>query len=233
MKTKNPIHMKFAAGLSQALAPSLVTLLALSSLGRAAVIADYNVDFWGGGTTSPGWSYLWNDGAIGTETNYKPLAYWWGEGASYINSGTYPDPITGYAAAGHIPSGSYSHPGTTSIYTIAGYRVQSGEAGTGSISNSTIYIPYAASFDGVEVRVYVNDSLINTLAISSVSGSFDMNLGELAVGDDVYVAWGSGPTLSGDTFQSTYQINTIPEPSTAILTGIGLVGLLSRTRRRN
>jgi hypothetical protein len=62
-----------------------------------------------------------------------------------------------------------------------------------------------------------------------------MNLGNLAVGDDVYVAWGSGPTLSGDTFQSTYQINTvaIPEPSTAILTGIGLVGLLSRTRRRN
>ena len=235
MKTKNPIHMKFAAGLSRALAPSLVTLLALSGLGRAAVIADYNVDFWGGGTPSPGWSYLWNDGAIGTETNYKPLAYWWGEGASYINSGTYPDPITGYAAAGHIPSGSYSHPGTTSIYTIAGYRVQSGEAGTGSISNSTIYIPYAASFDGVEVRVYVNDSLINTLAISSVSGSFDMNLGELAVGDDVYVAWGSGPTLSGDTFQSTYQINTVavPEPSTAILTGIGLVGLLSRTRRRN
>jgi hypothetical protein len=233
MKTKNPIHMKFAAGLSRALAPSLVTLLALSSLSRAAVIADYNADFWGGGTPSPGWSYLWNDGAIGTEANYKPLAYWWAEGGAYLNSGTYPDPITGYAAAAHGPSGGYSHPGTTSIYTIAGYRVQSGEAGTGSISNSTIYIPYAASFDGVEVRVYVNDNLINTLAISSVSGSFDMNLGELAVGDDVYVAWGSGPTLSGDTFQSTYQINTIPEPSTAILTAIGLVGLLGRTRRRN
>lgn len=225
--------MKFAAGLSRALAPSLVTLLALSSLSRAAVIADYNADFWGGGTPSPGWSYLWNDGAIGTEANYKPLAYWWAEGGAYLNSGTYPDPITGYAAAAHGPSGGYSHPGTTSIYTIAGYRVQSGEAGTGSISNSTIYIPYAASFDGVEVRVYVNDNLINTLAISSVSGSFDMNLGELAVGDDVYVAWGSGPTLSGDTFQSTYQINTIPEPSTAILTAIGLVGLLGRTRRRN
>jgi hypothetical protein len=45
MKTKNPIHMKFAAGLSRALAPSLVTLLALSSLSRAAVIADYNADF--------------------------------------------------------------------------------------------------------------------------------------------------------------------------------------------
>lgn len=225
--------MKFAAGLSRALAPSLVTLLALSSLSRAAVIADYNADFWGGGTPSPGWSYLWNDGAIGTEANYKPLAYWWAEGGAYLNSGTYPDPITGYAAAAHGPSGGYSHPGTTSIYTIAGYRVQSGEAGTGSISNSTIYIPYAASFDGVEVRVYVNDNLINTLAISSVSGSFDMNLGNLAVGDDVYVAWGSGPTLSGDTFQSTYQINTIPEPSTAILTAIGLVGLLGRTRRRN
>ena len=232
MKTKNPIHINFAAGVFRALAPSIIALLGLSGLGRAAVIANYFTEFQQS-TPYTGWSYLWNDGAIGTEANYKPLAYWWPEGSAYLNSATYPDPSAGYAAASRYGLG-YSHPGSTSIFSIAGYQVQPGEAGIGSLTSSMIYIPYAGGVsDGVVVNVYVNDTLKGTVPVTTATGgSFDMGLGTLAVGDRVYVAVGSGPTLSADSFQIDYSIDVIPEPSTAILTAAGLFGLLAGARRR-
>ncbi len=215
------------------MALSCAAVLALGSSARATVIANYNDDFYGGGTWKTGWSYQWNNGAIGTASNYQNLPYWWAGGAAYINSGTYPDPSAGYAAAAHAPSGGYSSPGSTSIFSIAGYQVQPGEAGIGSLTSSTIYIPYAGiGSDGVVVNVYVNDTLKGTVPVTTTTGSFDMGLGTLAVGDRVYVAVGSGSTLDYDSFQVNYSIDVVPEPSTAILTAAGLFGLLAGARRR-
>jgi hypothetical protein len=187
----------------------LASVLVLGSGVSAGVIADYNGDFWGGGTWKTGWSYLWNDGAIGTESNYKKLGYWWPEGNAYINSGKYPDPnpIIGYAAAAHGPSGGWSCPGSTSTFSIACYQVQTGQAGIGSITSSSITIP-SGKGDGVEVQVYVNNTLKGTVPVTGTTGSFDMGLGALAVGDRVYVAVGSGPTVDYDTFQISYEITT-------------------------
>ena len=232
MKTTNSLLPKTVVRTFRALALSFAVVLALGSSARAAVITNYNTDFWGGGTWHPGWSYQWNDGAIGTASNYKDLAYWWAGGAAYINSGVYPDPTTGYAAAAHAPSGGYSSPGSTSISSIAGYQVQTGQDGIGSLTSSSIYIPNAGLGDGVVVNVYVNDTLQGTVPVTTTTGSFNMSLGTLAVGDHVYVAVGSGLTLDYDSFQVDYSINVVPEPSTAIMAASGLFALLACARRR-
>ncbi|MEI8311902.1 MAG: hypothetical protein WCH98_14230 [Verrucomicrobiota bacterium] len=211
MKSTNSLLSKTVVRTFCALALSFAAVLAFGSSARAAVIANYNTDFWGGGTWNTGWSYQWNDGAIGTASNYKNLSYWWGAGAAYLNSGTYPDPTAGYAAAGHGPSGGYSSPGSTAIFSIAGYQVQTGQDGIGSLTSSSMYIPYAGPgfSDGVVVNVYVNDTLKGTVPVTTINGSFNMSLGTLAVGDRVYVAVGSGSTLDYDSFQVNY---SIPDP---------------------
>lgn len=188
----------------------LTTVLVLGGRASAGVIADYNIDFWGGGTWKTGWSYLRNDGPIGTESNYKKLEYWWPEGNAYINSSKYPDPIFGYVAAAHGPSGGWSCPGSILISSIACYQVQTGQAGPGSITSSSITIPSAGKGDGVVVQVYVNNTLKGTVPVTGTAGSFDMSLGTLAVGDRVYVAVGAGPTVDYDTFQISYQITAGP-----------------------
>jgi hypothetical protein len=233
MNTTNSPLSKSVVRALRALALAFAAVLALGSSARAAVIANYNTDFWGGGTWNTGWSYQWNDGAIGTASNYQNLPYWWAGGAAYLNSGTYPDPSAGYAAAAHAPSGGYSSPGSTSIFSIAGYQVQTGQAGIGSLTSSSMYLPYGGGLsDGVVVNVYVNDTLKGTVPVTTTTGSFNMSLGTLAVGDRVYVAVGSGATLDYDSFQVNYSIDVVPEPSTAILAASGLFGLLAWARRR-
>ena len=90
------------------------------------------------------------------------------------------------------------------------YQVQPGQAGIGSITNSSITVPNAGDGDGIDVQIFVNDKLKGTVPVTGTAGSFDLSLGTLAVGDRVYVAVGPGATNFYDSFQFSYQITAGP-----------------------
>ncbi|MCX6971531.1 MAG: hypothetical protein NTV93_15440 [Verrucomicrobia bacterium] len=190
---------------------SLAFVLVLASGASAGVVADYGADFHG---TIPkdGWTYQWNNGPIGTQSKYQDLV-WWEYGGRYIATPqVYPDESSpaGYVA---LSKGGNSHPGSSAsegdpeVYAIAGYEVQPGQAGKGSITKSSITVPNTGKgSDGVVVQIYVNDTLKDTIQATGTTDSFDLSLGTLAVGDRVYVAVGPGASSGYDAFQISYQI---------------------------
>lgn len=200
----------------QTLLLSLASVLVLGAGASAEVIADYGADFQGT-TPKTGWTYQWNSGPIGTQSNYQRLV-WSGSQDAYIaDAESYPSADqASFVAAGSGVDSSWSHPGSTdsvglaAVFSIACYQVQPGQAGIGSISSSSITVPYALDGDGVEVQIYVNDTLQGTIAATGTRDSFDLSLGTLAVGDRIYVAVGPGATNAYDSFQVSYQITADP-----------------------
>jgi len=195
---------------------SFAAVLGLGGGASAGVIADYGADFQGT-TPKTGWMYQWNGGPIGTRSNYQSLV-WSNDHASYIaDANSYPAPDrASYVSAGSGGHPSWSHTGLPAsggldaVFSIACYQVQPGQAGVGSITNSSIAVPNAGEGDGVEVQIYVNDTLKGTVPVTGATGSFDLDLGKLAVGDRVYVAVGPGATNAHDSFQVSYQISVVP-----------------------
>ncbi|MEM7657499.1 MAG: PA14 domain-containing protein [Bacteroidota bacterium] len=157
--------------------------------------ADYNTDFQG---TSPasGWSYLWNaNGAIGTAANYTPMLW---NGSAYDSDGNPGVPDNGtnlrwgnLTASGGHPGPSVGQGQAVNRYVIAAFTVS--EAGTYEITNSNYTDANTNCGDGNELRVYVNNSLRQTVSFpNGGSTNFDLNLGNLIVGDVVYIAAGPG-----------------------------------------
>jgi len=195
---------------------SLASVLVLGTGASAGVIADYGADFQGT-TPKAGWTYQWNNGPIGTQSKYQRLVWSDSQVAYIADAKSYPAADqASYVAAGSGVGLSWSHPGSTdsvglaSVFSIACYQVQPGQAGIGSITSSSITVPYAGDGDGVEVQIYVNDTLKGTIPVPGTRDSFDLSLGTLAVGDRIYVAVGPGATNSYDSFQVSYQITAGP-----------------------
>jgi len=196
---------------------SLASVLVLGAGASAGVIADYGADFQGT-TPKTGWIYQWNNGPIGTQSKYQRLVWSGSQGAYIADAKSYPAADqSSFVAAGSGMGSSRSHTGSpdsvglAAVFSIACYQVQPGQAGIGSITSSSITVPYAANgWPSVEVQIYVNDTLKGTFPVTGTAGSFDVSLGTLAVGDRVYVAVGPGETNSYDSFQVSYQITAGP-----------------------
>ena len=182
---------------------------------QAGVIADYRADY-AGPTPATGWEYLWNaTGPIGTEANYAPLV-WYSAGNQYNFDGAGGLPRANPAAYAHF-HGTGGHPGrgagnnagtTIDIYPIAGYTIQAGEAGPIYVTNSAVSGLNAAS-NGVDVRVYVNDTLISSnIQRSGPALGFNMPLGVLNVGDKVFVGIGPNNHDGNDSFQLAYRLES-------------------------
>ncbi|MDZ7618268.1 MAG: hypothetical protein U1E05_14780, partial [Patescibacteria group bacterium] len=213
----------------------LIGCVGLASVGfatavEAAVIADYWLDYIAPSPPSPaqtrvqvradGWDYMWNStAAIGTAANYASLL---STGSSYTSDG------------GSIPSASPAryvhftrtggHPGPGSSqgdssgfdrYAIAAYTVQEGEAGLVQIASSTVGVSSVSS-SGVALHVYVNNALVTRFiqpggSSGTGSGVFNVALGQLAVGDTVYVAVGPNTHDGSDSFSLAYQLETVTD----------------------
>jgi hypothetical protein len=203
-------------------------------------VAGFQSDFQPGAPAT-GWTYAWNPtGQLANSIAYAPLQ--WSDVAQLYNT-------TGTAQAPGSTShnGDYlslwtssGHPGHPNYMPILGYTIQP-EDGAGSyrLTESSIakydkiLSPYE---DGLEVLVYLNDTLLGSAKSVSTSGQiahFDRELGELQVGDTVWVAVSSKNNLYYDTFtnfdftlrkfapgmdtaMSSFAMLVVPEPSTSL-----------------
>ena len=152
----------------------------------ADVIADFSLDFPSSalgagqpfdGTESPaaGWNYLWNpDGVVGVAANYQSLvpntvATWPGFGGvspMFTNVGNVAfNDATGQGnfRFGRISLASIHAsgqvPGTGDYRAIVAYTIQEGEAGHITIANSSYAKLVTTSSNGVDLDIYVNDTL--------------------------------------------------------------------------
>ena len=201
-------------------------------------------------TTPPaGWEYLWNSGgAIGNPANYTAML----ANSSGIYTAGGIDSLPGPAPAanlnlnsnGGVPGGhpglgaTQSEAGGIERFVIAAYTLPAGSLV--SIQNSNVVTTNpntGGSKDGLNVRVYVGNSALAVISSSSAAGvgssaTFNGFLGNLSVGDKIYVAVGSKDDDLFDSFQLQYDIVAVPEPGSAILVGIGLLILAGFGRRK-
>ncbi|MDZ7618745.1 MAG: autotransporter-associated beta strand repeat-containing protein, partial [Patescibacteria group bacterium] len=213
----------------------LIGCMSLASVGfatavEAAIIADYQTDYVPGSADqtrvqarADGWDYMWNStAAIGTATaNYSSLV---STGSVYNFDGgsplprAYPAYYVYLSSGGGHPGPGVDQSGAASIdrFAIAAYTVQPGEAGLLQLSNSGISVASSDS-NGVELRVYVNDTLVRSFIRpgGGASSSFDAVLGWLDAGDRVYVAVGPNRADSSDGFGMTYRIETASDAAIA------------------
>ncbi|MEO0509915.1 MAG: DUF5060 domain-containing protein [Verrucomicrobiota bacterium] len=188
-----------------------------------------------------GWDYLWNPGGVLADAaNYVSLSPntietsrdFWDEGIFTSNGSlAFNDVGQGDFRWGRVGTNTNGlHPGggeTGDFRAIAAYTLQDGEAGTVSITNSFVE---RGNFGGqVALDIYVNDTFKWSVISVGDYVDFDGDLGELEIGDTVYVMLGKGNdgfvkdasaldfTLESTTGQSSF---TAPEvllgPNTSV-----------------
>ena len=184
-----------------------------------------------GGTESPatGWNYLWNpDGVVGTASSYQPLVPntnaatpgFGGGSPMFTNLGNVAFNSTdqGNFRFGRISlnsiHGSGSVPGTGDYRAIVAYTIQEGEAGHISIANSSYAKLVVTASNGVDIDIYVNDTLRGALSKdgfnSLTASNFNGSLGNLAVGDTVYVTIGDNNDPNNDSGVIDFQLVSGP-----------------------
>lgn len=223
---------------------SFLTLCASVSLGAlpvsADVIADFSLDFptsnLGGsqpfeGTESPaaGWSYMWNpDGVVGVAANYQSLVpntlpTWPNFGGvspmfTHLGDVAFNSTDQGNFRFGRISltsiHGAGQVPGTGDYRAIVAYTIQEGEAGHISIANSSFAKLVDAASNGVDIDIYVNDTLRSALSLdgfnSLTATDFDGSLGNLTAGDTVYITIGDNNDPNNDSGVIDFQLERGP-----------------------
>ena len=222
-------------------------------------VAGFRSDFKTGGPAT-GWKYQWSaSGKLGDASKYANLS--WSSVAGAYNT-------TGGATRewdGKTHKDDYlmlgldaGHPGRAGYYTIAGYTIQAEDgAGTYRLNNGMISKADGVKTgdeDGLEVLVYVNNIRMGSVESVLTDGSWKAlyrDLGQLAVGDTIYVMIGSVKNLNYDMFANfnfniekltaitpaavaaSFAISAVPEPSSAtlVIASMGLLGSLARATR--
>jgi hypothetical protein len=158
-------------------------------------VSDFQSDFQGG-APDLGWKYAWNPkGKVGKSADYVPLL--WSDSAQTYNT-------TGGATMAPNPKGHEDdylsltvgggHPGDKKYMPMAGYTIQQDDgAGFYRLTDTSIQLSNSSLLpkeDGVQVLVYVNDTLIGSgqsVLTNGVLTGFDRTVGGLNVGDTVWV----------------------------------------------
>lgn len=220
----------------------ILSIIAASANSISAdVIADFSAEFPasnlgagqpfdGSETPAAGWNYLWNpDGVVGVAANYQSLvpntvATWPGFGGvspMFTNIGDVAfNDATGQGnfRFGRISltsiHGSGQVPGTGDYRAIVAYTIQEGEAGHITIANSSYAKLITTSSNGVDLDIYVNDTLRAALSKdgfnSLTAEDFEGSLGNLAVGDTVYITIGDNNDPNNDAGVIDFQLERGP-----------------------
>jgi hypothetical protein len=164
------------------------------------------------GTPAAGWKYLWAATAkTGNASTYQPLK-WSDVAGAYNTTGGATQVWSG--GKGHVDDylsigASGGHPGQPNYNIISAYTIQGDDgAGLYRIANSSIMktdSTLSAGEDGLSLAVYVNDTRIGasmTVSTSGASLNFDRELGQLAIGDTIFVALGAGANQNYDSFKN-------------------------------
>jgi len=188
-----------------------------------------------------GWRFLWNapsawtgtntagnatNGFFGIEAGYIPLKWsgtvWSGDGDDNQGNGDVSEWLRLTDVGGHPGRGSNEPEGVSNNVArgpIAAYTVPSN--GTYVIVNSTITVGHAAGDD--DVMVYVNDDLRKTVFVPGTqTRNFDVELGELVAGDDIYVAVSPGIDNGNDGFTWDFDIVTLPSAESELVDTRGI-----------
>lgn len=169
------------------------------------VIANFYDDFAG-----ENWSYTWNQNSvIGDRSGYVDLAW---NGYDF-RSGESTYPATSELGYGFIGPRS-AHPGdgvnqaVSDRFVIAGYTVdQPGSYQLKEASVEHLVSSCSAWSNGLEVRVYVDDDLIDTFTVAKESlSSINTNLGAVSSGETVFVAVGPNGTAGCDRFSVNFDL---------------------------
>jgi len=224
-----------------------------------ALVSDFQDEFQGGGPAE-GWTYAWNPtGKRGNSAQFSSLL--WSDSAQTYNTTGGATTVFGpkthdddYLRLGETGG----HPGRPSFMPIVGYTIQADDGdGLYRLIDSSIQKndgTISSNEDGLGVLVYVNDTLLGSEAIVSTNGSiasFDRYIGQLSVGDTVWVMIDPLKTQNNDAFigldfslQKAVELATagaaslsltaeaVPEPSSAALVLLALVGFGLRSRRQ-
>jgi hypothetical protein len=140
---------------------------------------------------------------------------------------------------------SGGHPGKPNYLPIIGYTIQPDDgAGAYRISDSSIAkwdSMVSTNEDGVGVMVYLNNTILPPAKVAGTNGqvvNFDRDLGQLNVGDKIWVMISAINNQNYDSFknfdfsiQKLSAVLPIPEPATASLLLIALAGCNLRRRR--
>ncbi|MCC7475528.1 MAG: hypothetical protein IT425_09045 [Pirellulales bacterium] len=223
-------------------------------------VGDFQDDFQPGGPAA-GWRYAWNPkGKKGKSIDYASLV-WSDIAQGYNTTGaetTSPNPKSHHDDYLFLSSEG-GHTGNKKYMPMAGYTIQADDgAGLYRLIDSSIQKgngTLATKEDGLEVLVYVNDTLIGNGQQVSTSGSlanFDRTLGLLNVGDTIWVMINPLKNQIEDSFTSfdfslqrlvygaqsamlalgtgLSQAAAVPEPGVAALVVMLLCGCSTRRR---
>jgi hypothetical protein len=219
---------------------SAILGLAFCASLQADPFAHYNGDF--SGTAFPsGWQYMWNapddwDGTTATDSstapfgapgNYNNLLWngsnWTADGDANSGNGTPARFLRLNATSGHPGRGS-SQPETTGNshdrYAIMAYTLSASDlpSGSGPVFLTGSNAGVAGAAGGVRVDTHINGNPISkTVAVAGATNrQFDQYLGNLNVGDTVYVGVGPSVADGNDTFTVDFQL-ALPSTTTAYL----------------
>jgi hypothetical protein len=197
---------------------------------------------------------MWNpNGVIGTASGYQSLVpntiatfpvSFGGTNPLFSAVGNQAFNTTGQGnyQFGRVAKTSF-HPGTWAggtvgdIRGIIAYTIQAGEAGTINIINSSfakLTTSPSSGANGVDLDIFVNDTLVGALSKngfqSLTASNFNGSLGNLSVGDTIYVTIGNNGNDAFDASVIDFELESVPEPSAALLGGLGILALLRRRR---
>ncbi len=181
----------------------------VASLSGSQTVAVYQADYTSV-TPAQGWSYLWNNaGPIGQASNYTALQW---NGIYYDSDGVRGLPDASDLAYGSMrPTGGHAGRGVNQgqaadRFVIAAYQVS--QAGNYRIVQSQATHTGCAFGNGSEVRLYVNDTFIQSQSYDrGGQTTFDGTLGTLNSGDTIYVGLGPNGKDGCDSFAWDFTID--------------------------